>query len=88
MDYETFKEQVAIACRAGASGFLGGRAVWQEALEKSERAERLKFFRDVAGSRLKELSKITAENAKPWFAKMGVRESDITATGPAWYRAY
>jgi tagatose 1,6-diphosphate aldolase len=88
VDYETFKEQVAIACRAGASGFLGGRAVWQEALEISERAERLKFFRDVAGSRLQELSSITAENGKPWFAKMGVRESDITATGPAWYSAY
>ena len=88
VDYDTFKQQVIVACRAGASGFLGGRAIWQEALEISERAERLKFFRDVAGSRLKELSKITAENAKPWFAKMGVRESDITSTGPAWYRNY
>ena len=88
VDYDTFKQQVTIACRAGASGFLGGRAVWQEALEISGRAERLTFFRDVAGGRLKELSKITAENGKPWFAKLGVKESEITTTGPAWYRVY
>jgi tagatose 1,6-diphosphate aldolase len=88
VNYDTFKQQVAIACRAGASGFLGGRAVWQEALEISGRAERLKFFRDVAGNRLKELSGIAAENGKPWFAKLGLRESEIAATGPAWYRKY
>ena len=88
VDYGTFKEQVAIACRAGASGFLGGRAVWQEALEISGRDGRLKFFREVAGNRLKELAKITAENGKPWFAKLGVKESGITATGPDWYRGY
>lgn len=88
VDYETFREQVTIACRAGASGFLGGRAVWQEGLEISDSALRLKFFKEVAGNRLKELSKITGENASPWFAKMGVRESDITRTGPDWYRNY
>jgi tagatose 1,6-diphosphate aldolase len=79
---------VTIACRAGASGFLGGRAIWQEALEISERAGRLNFFREVAGSRLKELSAITADSARPWFAKMGVREADMAGTGPAWYRKY
>jgi tagatose 1,6-diphosphate aldolase len=88
VDYETFRQQVAIACRAGASGFLGGRAVWQEALEISGRDGKLKFFREVAGSRLRELSGITAENGKPWFAKLGVKESGITSTGPDWYRSY
>ena len=88
VDYETFKQQVDIACRAGASGFLGGRAVWQEALEISDRPARLKFFREVAGSRLKELAGITAGHARPWFAKLGVQESDIAPTGPAWYRNY
>jgi tagatose 1,6-diphosphate aldolase len=29
-DYERFLRQVEIACRGGASGFLAGRAVWQE----------------------------------------------------------
>ncbi|MEI6186312.1 MAG: tagatose 1,6-diphosphate aldolase, partial [Dehalococcoidia bacterium] len=29
VDYDTFKQEVTIACQAGASGFLGGRAIWQ-----------------------------------------------------------
>ena len=29
VDFEVFKRQVEIACRAGASGFLGGRAIWK-----------------------------------------------------------
>ena len=30
-DYTLFRDQLRVACRAGASGFLAGRAVWREA---------------------------------------------------------
>ncbi len=30
VDFESFRIQVEIACKAGASGFLAGRALWQE----------------------------------------------------------
>jgi len=30
-DYDLFRQQLKVACGAGASGFLGGRAVWREA---------------------------------------------------------
>lgn len=30
-DYRLFRRQLQVACRAGASGFLGGRAIWREA---------------------------------------------------------
>ena len=32
MDYDTFLKQVRIACEAGASGVMAGRAVWKEAV--------------------------------------------------------
>jgi len=45
-DYGLFRQQLRAACRAGASGFLAGRAVWREAatgqgIEYSNRERRL-----------------------------------------------
>ena len=42
-DYKTFNRQVEIACKAGASGFLAGRALWQEGVQISSRKERADF---------------------------------------------
>lgn len=33
VDYDVFAQQAIIACQAGASGILAGRAIWKEALE-------------------------------------------------------
>jgi len=32
VDFQIFYQEVEIACRAGASSFLGGRAIWQEVM--------------------------------------------------------
>ncbi|MGQ9615374.1 MAG: tagatose 1,6-diphosphate aldolase [Spirochaetota bacterium] len=40
--FDEFAERVKIACKAGASGFLGGRAIWGGAAE---------FFPDIEGMR-------------------------------------
>jgi tagatose 1,6-diphosphate aldolase len=32
VDYPTFKTQVEIACKAGASGYLAGRSIWRDAV--------------------------------------------------------
>lgn len=44
-DFQLFKKQVEIACKAGASGFMAGRALWEEATQISSRAERMLFSR-------------------------------------------
>ena len=36
--FEVFRRQVESACRAGASGFMAGRAIWREALDPVDRA--------------------------------------------------
>lgn len=63
--YDTFKLQASIACENGASGFLAGRAIWQEApgLPESEQDE---FLKTSAVGRLNELTEIANSSGRPW----------------------
>lgn len=88
VDFKTFRKEVKIACRAGASGFLAGRALWQEGAQIRSREERMDFFRETAAPRLKELAAITAEYGRPWYAKMGIEEGEFTAVTEGWYQRY
>ncbi|MBN1374948.1 MAG: tagatose 1,6-diphosphate aldolase [Dehalococcoidia bacterium] len=88
VDFQTFKNQVTIACKAGASGFLGGRAIWQEAMELAGREERLKFFRSVAVKRLRELAEIAETDGRPWHEKFGLRKGKLADIDQEWYSRY
>lgn len=82
VDFAQFKPQVEVACHAGASGFLAGRAIWKEAAAMST-GDRAAFLRAIAGDRLRQLLDIAAAEARPW--------SDFYAA-PApvknWYESY
>lgn len=82
VSFDTFEKQALVACQCGASGFLAGRAVWQEAIKMSPEA-RVSFLAEVAPGRLHRLSAITAENARPWteFYAPPAPEED-------WYLSY
>ena len=56
--FEPFIKEVEMACRSGASGFLAGRAVWQEAVWMTESSARRKFLATVAADRLKRLVEV------------------------------
>lgn len=88
VDFDSFKRQVAIACRAGASGFLAGRALWQEAAQIKSRGERMNFFTKVAAGRLKELVQIADKYARPWYLKLGVEDDKFGVLPQGWYRDY
>ncbi len=88
VDYSTFKDQVTIACKAGASGFLGGRAIWQEAMEIGDRNKRLEFFKNVAAQRLIELAQIAGNSARPWYQKLGLSAGSLSKVDENWYRNY
>lgn len=64
VDYDTFGPQVRIACEQGASGFLGGRAIWKEVTYQDE-PERKMFLETVVRTRIQELCGYT-EIARPW----------------------
>ncbi|MFC1991217.1 tagatose 1,6-diphosphate aldolase [Chloroflexota bacterium] len=88
VDYELFYQQVEIACRAGASGFLGGRAIWQEAMDIEDFQERVKYIRTVAVDRLKRLAEVAGKYAVPWYKKLGVDSYEIADVSENWYREY
>src|SRR5690606_4990379 len=84
VDYDVFKRQVRAACRGGASGFVAGRAIWKEAAEL-DGADRVKWLREVAADRVKELADIVHQYGRPWRALY----PDLPASvGEGWYAAY
>jgi tagatose 1,6-diphosphate aldolase len=85
-DYATFKEELEIACAAGASGFLAGRALWQEGAAIRDRVERLRFFQSVALPRLEELTEIANSSGQPWHTRS--TDSSFETVSEGWYQRY
>lgn len=56
--YAVFKEQLRIAIKAGASGFLAGRAVWQEMKDYPDFNMRKEFLNTEAKKRFAEICAI------------------------------
>lgn len=88
IDFDSFKKQVGIACKAGASGFLAGRALWQEGAQISSRKERMSFFQNTAAPRLKELAEIADSYGRPWYSRLGAENDRFTPLAEGWYRSY
>lgn len=65
--FDVFREQLAEACEAGASGFMVGRALWREAVAPETRAE---VLAGTVVERFEELSTIAAKGT-PWFERLG-----------------
>jgi tagatose-1,6-bisphosphate aldolase len=67
--YEVFVRQAVLACQAGASGIIAGRAVWAEAVALDD-AERDRFVDTVARRRMEQLAAIAHALAAPWTRKI------------------
>jgi tagatose 1,6-diphosphate aldolase len=83
VNFDLFYQEVEVACRAGASGFLAGRALWQEATQISSRQERLSFLETTVITRFESLSKLANSYGVPWYDKLGADEVEET-----WHRNY
>jgi tagatose 1,6-diphosphate aldolase len=88
VDFNSFQKQVEIACKAGASGFLAGRALWQEGARIRSRDERMNFFQNTAASRLKKLAEIADSYGKPWYSRLGAENGKFAPVTEGWYRSY
>jgi tagatose-1,6-bisphosphate aldolase len=84
--YDTFNLQTRLACENGASGFLAGRAIWQEAPGLPE-ADQQHFLATTAVGRLEELTAIANGSGRPWA---GVYSAEIEAvdTAEGWQTRY
>ena len=82
VDFDVFEQQVKMACEGGASGFLGGRAIWKESVSMPP-DDRRAFLRSTGVQRLQRLSDIADACARPW--------TDFYAPWPAkehWFADY
>jgi tagatose 1,6-diphosphate aldolase len=88
VDFDSFREEVRIACEAGASGFLAGRALWQEGAGIRSRDERMRFFQNTTAPRLRKLAEIADLYGKPWYSRLGIKNGEFTLVTEGWYRNY
>lgn len=81
--FELFAEQAKIACAAGASGVLAGRAVWREATGMVGE-ERMSFLRTTASDRMIELRTIVEASARPITSLVGA----AAPIADRWFESY
>jgi tagatose-1,6-bisphosphate aldolase len=86
VDDATFERQVAMACRAGASGALVGRSVWAPAATMGA-SERDAWLATEGRARLEAIVRLVDDLGTPWHARPNA-VSTVAAPGEGWYREY
>jgi tagatose-1,6-bisphosphate aldolase len=81
VSYDVFRRQAALACDAGASGMIVGRAVWNEAVDAPSPAARRDLLRGLCVPRMHELAAI-CRGGRPW------RERVTLSHDPGWMAHY
>ncbi len=84
VDFDTFANQVRIACQAGASGYLAGRAIWKEAVQLTGQAQAT-YLHEIAAPRLQTLAEIANQHARPW-TEFYSQPNNLPASD--WYKRY
>ena len=84
--FDDFLAQVRAACEGGASGFLGGRAIWKEAMALREEAARDAYLQRTAAPRIAALRAVADACATPWRERPVAREAQQVVED--WHRAY
>jgi tagatose 1,6-diphosphate aldolase len=82
--FKDFQRNLSTACQAGCSGFVAGRAVWQEIGELSSAADRRRYMQSTVRTRFDQLISIVRSNAVDIWEK--IRVDDRLAEG--WYHVY
>jgi tagatose 1,6-diphosphate aldolase len=65
VDFDTYIEQVRVACAQGASGILCGRAIWKESVRMDGPA-RQEFLRTTGAERMRRLADLVGKSARPY----------------------
>jgi tagatose 1,6-diphosphate aldolase len=83
VSFDLFARQLEIACKAGASGFIVGRALWGEATQIQDAAERALWLKTVGRQRIQMLNGIADRHACSW---MDWYAAPTVST--AWFKQY
>ena len=80
--FEAFQKQLNVACQNGCSGFLVGRALWQEAVN-FQGNEQQEFLQGEAAQRWQTLHAIAEAYAQPWYERY-----EAANVNEHWYKEY
>ncbi len=83
VSFELFCEQVEIACKAGACGFMVGRAIWGDACLIHDTSERQNWLKTVGRERMRQLIQIAETHAIGW-----TNYYQLSKTSTDWYIDY
>ncbi len=82
VSFDAFCRQVEVACAAGASGYIVGRAVWGEAALMIDEDERQRWLDTTGRERMQRLA-ACAQTGAPWTSRIACEPVSTD-----WYRAY
>lgn len=85
---EEFLANLQLAVEAGASGFLCGRALWQDALPLFPDVSSMECFLRTEGVYNFLRANAVAEKAVPWESRLGDGVVELAQKGLDWYRSY
>ncbi|MFO0889015.1 MAG: tagatose 1,6-diphosphate aldolase [Isosphaeraceae bacterium] len=90
VDFRDYLAQVEQAMGVGASGILGGRAIWKEYFLQEGAGARSRFAATTARERLAELDALVRERGTPWFARYGFSREELRSIRAAegWHARY
>ncbi|MBI4375503.1 MAG: tagatose 1,6-diphosphate aldolase [Elusimicrobia bacterium] len=84
--FDLFVKQVEMAMKAGCSGYMAGRAIFNEYFDQSTPADRAKFLSGTGVERMKTLNRIVDSSAQAWTTRYGIKPEDLgAAVTPTWY---
>jgi len=84
--FDLFVKQVELAMKAGASGTMAGRAIFQEYFEYTESVDRRKFLKTTGIDRMKKIEDIVNKYATSWQKRYSLNSADmLKAVETDWY---
>jgi len=84
--FDLFAKQVELAMKAGCSGTMAGRAIFQEYFDVNTPQEQKRFLETTGIERMNRLNGIVAQYALPWFKRYELSSRELfTAVDPHWY---
>ena len=84
--FDLFTKQVELAMKAGCSGYMAGRAIFNEYFEQAGPTAQDNFLATTGIDRMKTLNKIVDSSAQSWLDRYQLKPADLaTAVDPHWY---
>ncbi len=84
--FDVFAKQVEVSMKAGSSGTMAGRAIFNEYFDQNTPADRQKFLATTARERMKILSDLVDHYAQSVWARYGLTHQDLAkAVSEHWY---